>query len=179
VGSYATAESLFTGINHVCVVTHDLDSAVRTWADRYGVGPWSLYVYDSSNMAAVVDGEATDFRMRVALCNLSPATRIELIQPLDDRSPYARSLEERRGADHVHHVRFDVADYEAADARLRRLGLRRIMNAEFAGVPGAAARFVGTYYGTEDELGLIVEIGGAQPDFAMPDPEAVYPPDLA
>jgi len=171
-----TAAPLFTGINHVCVVTGDLDRAVRTWTDRYGVGPWSLYSYDASNMSAAVDGEPTDFEMRVALCQLSPASRIELIQPLDDRSPYARSLAERGGADHLHHVRFEVDDYEAADERLRVLGLHRLMDAEFAGAPGSSARFVGTYYGTEDELGLIVEVGGAQPGFSMPDPEAVYPP---
>ena len=62
----------FTGINHICVVTHDIDRAVRTWSDRYGVGPWSLWTKDASNMTAVVDGEPTDFAMRVALCQLSP-----------------------------------------------------------------------------------------------------------
>jgi len=167
---------LFTGINHVGVATADVDRAVRTWVDRCGVAPWSLYRYDASNMSAAVDGEATDFAMRVALCNVSPTTRIELIQPLDDRSPYARSLAERGGADHVHHLRLDVGNYEAADGRLRSLGLHRVMDAEFAGAPGTAAKFAGTYYGTADELGVIVEIGGAQPGFEMPEPEAVYPP---
>jgi hypothetical protein len=38
-------------------------------------------------MSAVVEGEPVDFAMRVALCSLSPAARIEIIQPLDDRSP--------------------------------------------------------------------------------------------
>jgi hypothetical protein len=55
---------------------------------------------------------------------------------------------------------------------LRDLGLRRLMDAEFAGAPGSAASFVGTYYDTEHELG---ELGGAQPGFAMPEPVEVYP----
>ncbi len=167
---------LFTGINHVCVATTDLDRAVRAWADRYGVAPWGLYRYDASNMSVAVDGEPTDFEMRVGLCNVSPTTRIELIQPLDDRSPYARSLAARGGADHVHHLRFEVADYDTADARLRSLGLHRILEGEFAGAPGAVGKFVGTYYGTEEELGFIAEIGKAAPHFPMPAPEAVYPP---
>jgi methylmalonyl-CoA/ethylmalonyl-CoA epimerase len=166
---------IFTGINHVGIATTDLDRSVRTWADRYGVGPWTLYAYDPTNTTAVVDGAPTRFRMRVALSGLGDGSRIELLQPLDDRSPYARSLAERAGADHVHHVRFDVADYDAADARLRALGLHRLMDAEFAGAPGSDARFVGTYYGTEHDLGLIVEIGGARPGFSMPEPAAVYP----
>jgi catechol 2,3-dioxygenase-like lactoylglutathione lyase family enzyme len=169
-----SGEPVCVGLNHVCVATTDLDRAVRTWANRYGVGPWSVYSYDATNMTAFVDGEPTDFAMRVALCNLPDGSRIELIQPLDDQSPYARTLAER-SADHVHHLRFDVVDYEAADARLRSLGLRRLMDAEFAGAPGSAASFVGTYYDTEHELGVIVELGGAQPGFAMPEPVEVYP----
>jgi methylmalonyl-CoA/ethylmalonyl-CoA epimerase len=170
-----SSEPIFTGLNHVCVATTDLDRAVRTWADRYGLGPWTLYAYDSSNMSAIVDGQSTDFEMRVALCNVSPTQRIELLQPLDDRSPYERSLGDRGGADHVHHLRLDIADYGEAQARLRSLGLRRIMDAEFAGGPGSGSKFVGTYYGTEEELGVIVEIGSAQPGFAMPQPMGVYP----
>ena len=173
-----SGEPICIGLNHVCVATTDLDSAVRTWADRYGVGPWSVYSYDATNMTAFVDGELTDFSMRVALCNLPDGSRIELIQPLDDGSPYARTLAER-GADQVHHLRFDVVDYDAADARLRSLGLRRLMDAEFAGAASSAAKFVGTYYGTEDELGVIVELGCAQPGFAMPEPVGVYPARVA
>ena len=77
-------------------------------ANRYGVGPWSVYSYAATNVTAVVDGEPTDFAMRVALCNLPDGSRIELIQP-------------------------------------------------------------------EHELGVIVELGGAEPGFAMPKPEEVYP----
>jgi methylmalonyl-CoA/ethylmalonyl-CoA epimerase len=166
---------LFTGINHICIATSDLDRAVRTWADRYGVGPWAIWTKDGSNMAAAVEGTPTDFAMRVALAQLTPTFRLEIIQPLDDRSPYATSLAERGGADHIHHVRFDVADYGEAGKRLTDLGLRRMLEADFAGAPGLAGRFEGAYYGTEDELGFIVEIGQAPPGFAMPEPEEVYP----
>src|SRR5262249_4132709 len=120
---------MFTGINHVCIATHDLDRAVRTWADRYGVGPWSIYTKDASNMAATVHGQPTDFPMRVALAALPSGARIEIIEPLDDRSPYAQSLAANGGADHVHHVRFDVADHVDTVARLRELGLPEILDA--------------------------------------------------
>jgi hypothetical protein len=49
------------------------------------------------------------------------------------------------------------------------------MDAEFAGAADSEAKFVGTYYGTEDELGVIVEIGEARPGFLMAEPEEVYP----
>ena len=166
---------IFTGCNHLCVATNDIERAVRTWADRYDVGPWRLWTKDASNMVAAVDGEPTDFAMRVALCQVSPTFRIELIQPLDDRSPYARSLAARGGADHIHLVRFEVAEYERAKERLSSLGLPLQLDARFAGAPGSSGEFVGTYFGTEDDLGFVAEIGQAPAGFAMPDPESVYP----
>jgi catechol 2,3-dioxygenase-like lactoylglutathione lyase family enzyme len=168
---------VFTGINHICVVTHDLDRSVRTWFDRYGVGPWRIWTKDASNMSAIVDGEPTDFAMRVALCQLSAGFRLEIIEPLDQRSPYARSLAERGGADHIHHVRFEVSDHDDAERRLRGLGLPVLLEAEFAAAPGNDARFAARYFGTERDLGLVVETGGAPAGFAMPEPEEVYPPE--
>jgi catechol 2,3-dioxygenase-like lactoylglutathione lyase family enzyme len=167
---------VFTGIDHVCIATNDLDRAVRAWADRYGVGPWSVYTKDTSNMSAEVDGAPAEFAMRVALATLSPTARIEIIQPLDDRSPYAHSLARHAGADHVHHVRFHVDDYDASVVRLRdELGLHTMLDATFAGAPGVDGAFHGMYFATEEELGLVVEIGHAPPGFAMPAAERVYP----
>jgi catechol 2,3-dioxygenase-like lactoylglutathione lyase family enzyme len=163
---------VFTGINHVCIATRDLDRAVRAWADRYGVGPWSVYTKDASNMTATVHGTPADFAMRVALASLPSGARIELIEPLDDRSPYAQSLAANGGADHIHHVRFDVADYADAASHLRALGPEELLDARFDGAGGS---FTGTYFATQQELGLVVEIGGAPPGFEMPPPERVYP----
>jgi methylmalonyl-CoA/ethylmalonyl-CoA epimerase len=58
---------VFTGVNHICIVTADLDGAVRRWWDRYGIGPWRVFSYDRSNMRAKVDGEAVEVKMRAAL----------------------------------------------------------------------------------------------------------------
>jgi methylmalonyl-CoA/ethylmalonyl-CoA epimerase len=170
------ARPAFTGINHICVVTGDLDRAVRTWADRYGVGPWRLYRYDGSNMTATVGGERVEFEMRVALCQLANA-RIELIQPLDDdRSPYARSLAEHGGADHLHHVRFDVDSYDESATELQRLGADTIFDAGFSpGEAGTDERLSATYFDTADDLGFTVEIVRMPEGFALPEPELVYP----
>jgi hypothetical protein len=128
-------------------------------------------------MSAVVDGEPTEFAIRVALCDVSPAFRLEIIEPLDDRSPYASSLAQHGGADHIHHVRFEVEDYDRALDRLQNgLGLRPTLKAEFEGAPGVQSAFVGTYLATEEDLGFIVEIGHAPAGFSMPEPELVYPP---
>jgi hypothetical protein len=127
-------------------------------------------------MSAEVDSEPVEFEMRVGLCQLDNA-RIELLQPLDDRSPYARSLAAHGGADHVHHVRFDVASYDESAARLRELGAREVFHAAFeAGSNADSAPLTASYFATDDELGFTTEIVGVPDHFAMPEPELVYPP---
>jgi hypothetical protein len=135
-----------------------------------------VYRYEATDMSARVDGEPTEFGMRAALASVSPTARIELIQPLDDRGPYAKSLAERGGADHFHHVRFDVEDYERSAAHLRHEnGLATTLEAEFPQPGGAGPPLVATYHATEPDLGFTVEIGQVPPGFAMPEPEYVYP----
>jgi len=168
------ASQVFSGINHICVVTRDVDRAVRVWADKYGVGPWRVYTYDTSSISASVDGSPTEFGMRVGLCHIGPTTRIEIIQPLDDRSPYARSLVEREDADHIHHVRLDVVDYDAALEHLQGLGLDTILSGKFrGGEPGTHS--LATYLATEQDVGFIVEISHLPAGFAMPEPDYVLP----
>ncbi len=170
---------LFTGLNHICIVTNNIDRAVRIWSDRCGVGPWSLYTKDASNMSSRAYGKPIEFSMRVALGQVSPSFRIEIIQPLDDRSPYATSLLQHQGADHIHHVSLKVASYRDATERLDRLGFDKPLQATFSGAPGITSCFEGTYFSTENDLGFIVEVGHAPADFVMPAPESVYPPPSA
>ena len=131
-------------------------------------------------MRAVCDGTPTRFAFRVALAQLSPTTRIELLQPLDANGPYAQSLARHGGADHIHHVRFDVADFAASSATLRdELGLQTIMTAEFDAAPGNPAKFQCAYFGTGADLGFVAEIGCAGAGFTMAEPECVYPVESA
>jgi methylmalonyl-CoA/ethylmalonyl-CoA epimerase len=168
---------MFTGANHICVVTADLDGAVRRWWDRYRVGPWQVFTYDRSNMQATMDGEPVDFEMRVALAELSPGFRIEIIQPLDDRSLYAAALRDSGGADHLHHVRLDVSDFARAKGDLEALGLAVPFDGTFTGKSPDGDRVRGMYFDTTDDLGFLVEVGQAAPGFSMPDPDYVYPPE--
>jgi len=165
-----------TGINHVCVVTRDLDRVVRVWCDKYGVGPWRIYRYDGSNMRAAVDGEPRDFAMRAALAQLGAGSRIEVIQPLDEASPYAESLRAHGEADHLHHLRLDVERYDQATAAAGDAGVEVKMNAEFASGGDDEQTFKATYLDTEADLGFLLELGEAPEGFTMPSPESLYPP---
>jgi methylmalonyl-CoA/ethylmalonyl-CoA epimerase len=168
---------LFAGANHICIVTADLDGAVRRWWDRYRVGPWRVFTYDRSNMDATIDCQPADFRMRAALAQLGPAFRVEIIQPLDDRSLYAASLRKNGGADHIHHVRLDVWDFAGARTDLEALGLDIRFDATFTGKSPDGDRVRGMYFDATDDLGFLLEIAEAPPGFSMPNPDYVYPPE--
>jgi methylmalonyl-CoA/ethylmalonyl-CoA epimerase len=168
---------LFAGANHICIVTADLDGAVRRWWDRYRVGPWRVFTYDRSNMDATIDCQPADFRMRAALAQLGPAFRVEIIQPLDDRSLYAASLRTNGGADHIHHVRLDVSDFAGARTDLEALGLDIRFDGTFTGKSPDGDRVRGMYFDATEDLGFLLEIAEAPPGFSMPNPDYVYPPE--
>jgi methylmalonyl-CoA/ethylmalonyl-CoA epimerase len=162
---------MFNGLDHLCIVTSDVDRVVRTWADGFGVGPWQVYEFDETNMTTEVDGEARPFAMRVGLCQVGPAFRVEVIQPLDDRSPYAASLDAHGGADHLHHVKLDVADFEQASEALGARGLKVTFDGVFPGDVGVAH---GRYFDATADLGFLLEISEVSPGFTMAPPEYEY-----
>ena len=43
-------EPLFTETLQVALVVRDLDAAMRTYFDEYGIGPWSVYEFDPGNV---------------------------------------------------------------------------------------------------------------------------------
>jgi methylmalonyl-CoA/ethylmalonyl-CoA epimerase len=163
---------VFNGINHICVVTRDVDRAVRVWFEKYGVGPWRVFTFDTDSIDATVDGAPTQFAMRVGLCHFDPTTRLEIIQPLDDASPYAHALTARGDADHIHHVRLDVADYDDAMAEMGKRGNPTLLDGRFrGGTPGSQSR--ATYFDTEADVGFIVEVADVRPGWTMIEPDYV------
>lgn len=172
--SDSISEPVFTGINHICIVTGDIDRTVRVWADRYRIGPWRVHTYPASLIAAQVDGKPEAFAIRVGFCRFAAGTRIELIQPLDDHGPYARSLTEHAGADHLHHLRLDVSDFAASLDRLTGLGLRESLSAVFTG-PDPSTSATAKYLSTGGDLGFTTEIAAVSPGFSDPPLDYVYP----
>lgn len=170
-----TTTPAFTGADHLCVVTHDLDAAVATWADRYGVGPWHVFSYDATSMDATYCDVHQAFPMRAALCRLGEHFRLEIIQPLTDNGPYHDSLVRHGGRDHLHHVRLSVADAAATEAALIRHGNEVVFDAAFAGLDRTGPRLRARYYDTVGELGLLLEVAERPESFQMPEPDSIYP----
>lgn len=169
-------DPVFTGADHLGIVTRDLDAALRGWSDRYGVGPWQVFAYDETSMEATYCGVAGAYPMVAALCPLGDRFRLELIQPLTAEGPYHDSLLAHGDADHLHHVRLATAVPADAQAVLVGNGTEVVFDAAFAGADPAGARFRARYYDTTADLGFLLEVGDPPDGFRMPEPSRVYPP---
>jgi catechol 2,3-dioxygenase-like lactoylglutathione lyase family enzyme len=140
---------LFTDILHAAVIVRDLDAAVRTYNDDYGIGPWYIYEFGPDTVENMTrDGKPAEFAWRLALAQVG-GSFIELIQPLDDRSSYAEFLEAH--GEGIHHIAFRPANHDAVEADLRQKGLAHVQGGIYKGI-----RF--DYFSTEGDLGFISEL---------------------
>jgi len=167
---------VFTGADHLGVVTRDLDAALRRWSDQYGVGPWQVFAYDGTAMEATYCEVTGALPMLAALCHLDDRFRLELIQPLTAEGPYHDSLLAHGDADHLHHVRLATTAPADAQAALARNGNEVVFDAAFAGADPAGAPFRARYYDTTADLGFLLEVGDPPDGFRMPTPRYTYPP---
>jgi methylmalonyl-CoA/ethylmalonyl-CoA epimerase len=168
-------EPVLKDVTQLCVVTADLDRAVRVWWDRYGVGPWQIVELDPSVIeAGTIDEEPAEFAMRIAFANFGNLG-LEIIQPLDDRSIYATSLARHGGIDHVHHIACATdgrEDYERTIEHLRSKGLR-------SGQSGRSYGVDWNYIATDEDIGFAIEFIHMPDGFSQPEPQAVYPASAA
>lgn len=114
---------MFTQIDHIGIVVHDLDASLKTYCDQLGFTLLErVAIPEQLVEAAFLDaGNGT----------------IELIAPTDSTSGTARYLQNR--GEGTHHICFAVADIEAALAQLRAQGVRLIDESPRQGVHGLVA----------------------------------------
>ncbi len=156
---------IFTDTLQVAVIVRDLDAAVRCYADEYGVGPWAIFEFSPDTVSdMVIDDTPARYAMRLAVANIG-RLQIELIEPLDDKSIYAKHLAAH--GETLHHVALAVDDYAGAEKALRAKGHHILMGGNHNGVTYS-------YFSTEKDLGFPVELYSATPQGK---PDAVYPPD--
>lgn len=156
-------------INQVALVVEDLDAAVRRYWERFGIGPWRIYTYQTPLLKQMTyRGRPHDYRMRLALAQMGDVM-IELIQPLSDENIYVEHL--RRKGPGLHHVGVVVPSVDEAVTDAERAGFRVLQSGRGHGLRGDGAF---TYMDTEDVLGMIVEFIEFPKERVAP--EAVYPP---
>ncbi len=117
---------MITKINHIAIVSPDLDSATGFWAEALGLPVTRI---------ADVPEEA----VKVAFLPLGDSN-LEILQPTDTESGVARYLEKRGPG--IHHICLEVADIDAALARLKAANVPLINEAAKMGHGGTRYAFI-------------------------------------
>jgi methylmalonyl-CoA/ethylmalonyl-CoA epimerase len=110
---------------HIGWVVRDCAAAQEELRARLGAGPFLSAGDETRFDAALVHGQPVPFALRIAFGALG-GVLLELLEPLDDRSPHAEFLAER--GEGMHHLAFLVRDFDdqlaaarGADPRTRLL----------------------------------------------------------
>jgi methylmalonyl-CoA epimerase len=117
---------MITALDHIAIAVPDLERAIRRFMQDFGL-PFD----------GIEDVEAA--QTRTAFFPL-PATRIELVHPLQGQGAIARYLEKRPGG--LHHLCFRSDDLDADVARLKDLGYQFITDQPQAGAHGCRVIFI-------------------------------------
>ncbi|CDO36599.1 VOC family protein [Novosphingobium sp. KN65.2] len=151
----------------VAVITEDFERSISRMV-KLGIGPWAVYNVGPSNMTEFsyrgTPTEACSFRM--GLARVGDLTW-EVIQPISGQSIYSDFL--ARHGDGVQHLAFDC-DHVDYDRQVQML-LDRGYDIIQSGVWMHKVRF--HYFGTEGDIGTVVEIIDFPKDFDFPAPEAI------
>ena len=101
---------------HIGWVVRDCLAAQEELSARLGAGPFRSAGDESRFDQALVHGKPTPFSLRIAFGALG-GVLLELLEPLDDRSPHAEFLAER--GEGMHHLAYLVADFDEQLAAVR------------------------------------------------------------
>jgi len=127
-------------LNHVAIVVPSLEAAAATYRGSLGA-------------TVSAPQPLPEHGVTVVFVEL-PNTRIELLEPLGDRSP-VRDFLARNPAGGMHHVCYEVADIRAARDRLVAEGARILGDGEPH--PGAHGKPV-LFLHPKDFLGTLIEL---------------------
>ena len=117
---------MLTKINHIGIAVTSLDDAIPFYRDNL-------------NMAFAGIEEVSEQKVRVAMLQVGESM-IELLEPTSEDSPVARFIEKNGSG--IHHIAYEVADIEAAIARLIADGARLIDEKPRNGAHGTRIAFI-------------------------------------
>ena len=120
-------------LDHVCIVTHDLEKTKRNYAALVGAEvPESIVSNDYENMHTWFRGAPAP-RSGLSQCGFRDAggVTVELIMPDDGPSAWNDQLREH--GDGLHHLAFLVKDLDAVVRRCEENGMPKVQTGDFPG----------------------------------------------
>jgi methylmalonyl-CoA/ethylmalonyl-CoA epimerase len=137
---------------HIGWVVRDCVAAQAELSSRLGAGPFLSMGDESRFEAALVHGKPTPFSLRIAFGALG-GVLLELLEPLDDRSPHAEFLSEH--GEGLHHFAYLVADFDEQLAAIRAAHPDLSLLIDGTG-PGSPARWA--YLDASTARGTVIEL---------------------
>ena len=158
-------------VTQIGVVVDDIRSALKTYHDLLGWGPWNVYELTAPrHHHTVLRGEPVEYSMVIAETHAGPVD-FELIQPLEGPSIYKEWLEEH--GEGVHHVACmkKGSDAQQLLADFERQGVKRLMGGR---IEDSIEYF---YLDSQPQLKIILESGSGHaidltPSWTYPDVDA-------
>jgi methylmalonyl-CoA/ethylmalonyl-CoA epimerase len=162
ISSFASAP-----FKQVALIVEDLDESVRTWHERFGIGPWTAWRLGPGILEDMVYyGESVEFSLFHALA-WQGDVQFELVQPLHGPSIFADHLRDHGPG--LHHIGKYVSDHPAAVDEVLAAGFTPVQSARGFGAEGDGA----FAYFEPPGIGTIIELISA-PRVRI-EPEFVYP----
>ena len=131
--------------SHLGVVVRDTDKTAK-FLSSLGLGPWETFEFSPAEETLIA---GKPFRLKVAYGKLWGSIALELLQPLDETSVWAKFLE--TNGEGVHHVGFSVSNFDEMVSKLKEQG--NTMTAGATAIEGK--RFC--YFDTKPG-GIVIEI---------------------
>jgi methylmalonyl-CoA/ethylmalonyl-CoA epimerase len=149
-------ESKIAKLLQIGIVVEDLDTAVKNYEERFGIGPWHIGRLNTQEFPKLtVDGKPTDFDMRVAMCQCF-GMQIELMQPMSDGAFMKWLKEHGPGIHHIALITKDPFKQVITDYK-EFTGKEPWLHAKDTGAPeGRNLEFA--YLDLRKEMGIFMEV---------------------
>ena len=116
-------------VSHVGIVVEDAEKAAAFWERVFGIGPFSIDVYElNASTQFKFKGEPAEARMKAAIA-YSGKVFIELVEVMEGESPHTEFMREH--GEGLQHVAFSVRDIKKVVADLEPEGLKPILEYQF------------------------------------------------
>jgi methylmalonyl-CoA/ethylmalonyl-CoA epimerase len=157
-------------IRQICVVTKDIDQAMKHWVEYLGIGPWRVIAFTEKTITGfeVAGKPVTEpFKFILAFADVG-GIEFELVQPVYGPNIYRKFLEER--GEGLHHIKEKISDenMEKVVADFRKKGIEVTQTGLFQ-----ASRHY--YLNTEPFVDIIYELGNCPVQTVPPEIVRVYP----
>lgn len=107
---------------HIGVVVRDIDKTLEYFLSTYAVGRYRIVGDYTPSNEELLAGK--DFKVKVATVEMG-AIKLELLQPLDDKSILAQFLQAR--GEGLHHIAFSVPNFDDVMSKLRAQGVEMLV----------------------------------------------------